>query len=89
MSTAITFAALTESWSAITATCALAHHGLSGDGSGAPTKLAADHANRVQPLAVDEDIGAFRVQHLAVGKVHLPGAVWLNQLSGIAPRQAW
>jgi hypothetical protein len=47
--------------------------------SGAPTKkLAADGANRVQPLAVDEDIGAFGAQHLAVGKVHLPDAAWLS-----------
>jgi hypothetical protein len=42
------------------------------------TRLHAYDANRVQPLAVDEDIGAFRAQHLAVGKVHLPGAAWLS-----------
>jgi hypothetical protein len=54
----------------------------------APTKkLAADDANRVQPLAVDEDIGAFRAQHLAVGKVHLPMRPGY-QLSGIVVRQA-
>src|SRR5882757_4367517 len=41
-------------------------------------RLHACDANRVQPLAVDEDIGAFRAQHLAVGKVHLPGAAWLS-----------
>jgi len=41
-------------------------------------RLHAYDANRVQPLAVDEDIGAFRAQHLAVGKVHLPGAAWLS-----------
>jgi hypothetical protein len=55
--------------------------------SGAPTKLAADDANRVQPLAVDEDIGAFRAQHLAVSNIHLPGAVWVS-LSGIVVGQA-
>jgi hypothetical protein len=45
-------------------------------------------ANRVQSLAVDEDIGAFRVQHLTVGKVHVPW-VWSGyQLSGIVVRQA-
>jgi len=32
MSTAVTFAPLTESWSAVTATCAVAHYGLPGDG---------------------------------------------------------
>jgi hypothetical protein len=51
------------------------------------TRLHAYDANRVQPLAVDEDIGAFRAQHLAVGKVHLPVRPGY-QLSGIVVRQA-